>query len=164
MSRIFLIFMALLFAVGCNLTPQQRCSVLRTTSSVGMQFALGKWGDQISIKRKDKIVDVMTSDVMPVLEGKRGIVTRKQMDDLLEKLDKNIPSNDVKNALQGAINSAMVLTEPLTKQGNVATTILDVLKCVMLGALDAFKGHSPSLAVKMRAQPVKLYWPEKKKQ
>ena len=158
--------LAVLVIAGCGLTPQQRCTILRSTSSIGVEFALDRFKDKIDmdLKNRDKIVGILEKNVMPVLNREQGLVTKKQMDKALDLLDKNIKSDSLKEAIQASINSAMVLVEPMPKDGSVGDQILSVLKCVFLGILDALKGYAVKVkALKKKSpEPVKLYWYVKK--
>ena len=175
MRRVLLFLLAALFLIGCNMTPEQRCGLIKAGTQFGVKIALDKGVIGLSAKdRQDKIqtaakiITTIEAKVLPGLKGEQPLVSREDLDKALGTLDSVLPAGEVKEAVQLSINSALQFVQ-IPEKGSIARNILDAVVCVFEGVLSGFRSHYLELKEPAKATTEKrasgasqkLFWPRK---
>ena len=124
-----------------ELSPAQRCAILKNGARIGVGVALSKLPKEEIEKHRAAVSPLIQKELLPRLQGHdTKPLTGEEINDLLSNLEKKLTGEEAA-IIAAAIDSAVImLPVDAPKTVGLGSEIIKSLICIFQGALEAIAG------------------------
>ena len=154
MKIVILVILFSTVLAGCNtldtyIPANTQCTLIKIGVKTGIKLDIGKL--EVKEKNKEAIKKVITKVILPKLQNKDVVVTRADIDEALELLDKELTENQ-KLAVQNSIELILAWSPkfPEIKSSTIGSSLLRNVICLFKGVLEATINQDLSIMTRKR--------------